>query len=105
MDIGRRSAPVVGSDDFPIGVASHPPYTVANIFQTVENRSRHRTGGHVSADDQQVVINAFEVSQHRFESRQIPVHVVNRRDPRNLLHRSNSFVTRTQGPTLVRRFL
>jgi hypothetical protein len=94
--IGSREALVEGRDDHPVGVAAHPADTVAHRFQTVEDLRGHRPRSHVTADDEQIEIDARQIRPHRFESRQVALHVIYRRDPRNLLHPSWSAVSTSQ---------
>jgi hypothetical protein len=74
--IGSRGALVEGRDDLPVGVAAHPADTVAHRFQTVEDLHGHRPRSHVTADDEQIEIDALQIRRHRFESRQVVLHVI-----------------------------
>jgi hypothetical protein len=60
--------------------------------QAIECLSRHRPRGQITAEDDQVRRLALDLTQNRFERRQVPVDVVEGGDPRNKKPRFRGFL-------------
>lgn len=73
-------AAVVRGDDLAVGVPAHEVRASAELHQALEGRARERPARDVAAHHDPVRLLALELGEHRVESRDVAVDVVERCD-------------------------
>jgi hypothetical protein len=72
---------VVGGDQLPIGVATHPNRLFAQLGQPIQGLGGHRSGGYVAIEHDGVDSRRVDLIQSCVECSQIAVNVGQHRDP------------------------
>jgi hypothetical protein len=84
FDVGEPLALIKRMGEVPIGAAVKEARSVADSDQPVDDRTRHRPGGDIAADDDSGYILALDVGQGCLECRQNPVNVVDGSDAQQM---------------------
>ena len=72
---------VVGGDQLPIGVATHPDCLLAQLSQPVEGLGRHRSGGYVAIEHDGIDSRRVDLIENCVECWQIAMNVGQHGDP------------------------